>query len=108
MGVGESSQSGAYKRLRTAHVLAIRAALDDHVRRLDWSREEIERHRTARLRGLLCFARERSPFHAARIDGIDPSSATIDDLSRLPPMLKREAQREWDTIVTDPDLTHAD
>ncbi len=107
MGLGESSPRGAYARLRVAHVLAVQAALEDHVKRLDWSREEIERHRTARLRGLLSFARERSPFHAARMDDIDPASATVDDLARLPPMVKQEAQREWDAIVTDPSLTHA-
>ena len=53
-----------YERMRAAH-LAVQAALDDHVARLDWSREQIDRYRDQRLRMLLGYARERSPFHAA-------------------------------------------
>jgi phenylacetate-CoA ligase len=61
-----------YARLRTAHLAAVRASLEDHVARLEWSRERIERYRTERLRALLAFARERSPFHASRMGDIDP------------------------------------
>ncbi len=93
-----------YERLRAAHLSAVQAALADHVARLEWSREQIERYRDARLRALLSYARERSPFHAARMRDLDPSSATVADLARLPPMTKREAQDEWDSIVTVPGL----
>ncbi|TML99183.1 MAG: phenylacetate--CoA ligase family protein [Actinobacteria bacterium] len=94
----------AYERLHAAHVHAIQAGLEDHVARVDWSREEIERFRTERLRALLTYARERSPFHAARMRAFDPNSATVEDLARLPPMSKEEAQQEWDAIVTVPGL----
>jgi phenylacetate-CoA ligase len=96
-----------YERLRAAHLSAVRAALDDHVARLDWPRERIERHRTERLRALLGWARERSPFHAARTGEVDPATATVEDLARLPVMTKREAQEEWDAIVTTPGLDRA-
>lgn len=102
-----SRASAAYERLRAAHLNAVRAALEDHVARVEWPRERIERYRTARLRALLAHARERSPFHAARMGDLDPSRATIDDLARLPPMLKREAQDEWDAIITVPGLDRA-
>ena len=95
----------AYRRLRAAHVGAVEAALDDHIGRLDWSREQIERHQTDRLRSLLAYARERSPFHARRMGGIDPSTATAADLATLPMMTKQEARDEWDAIVTVPVLT---
>jgi phenylacetate-CoA ligase len=98
---------GAYERLRVAHLHQIRAALDDHVERVGWPRERIERYRTERLRALLSYARERSPFHAARMCGFDPSTATVADLARLPAMTKREAQDEWDAIVTAPRLRRA-
>jgi phenylacetate-coenzyme A ligase PaaK-like adenylate-forming protein len=98
---------GSYEQLRAAHLHQIRAALDDHVARLSWPRERIERYRTARLRGLLTYARERSPFHAARMRGLDPATATVADLARLEPMTKREAQDEWDAIVTAPRLRRA-
>ncbi len=94
----------AYERLRAAHLHAVRAALEDHIARVDWPRERIERYRTERLRGLLTHARERSPFHAARMSDLDPATATIDDLASLPPMVKQEAQDHWDAIVTDPAL----
>jgi phenylacetate-CoA ligase len=38
---------------------------------------------------------------------LDPSSATLEDLARLPPMSKREAQDEWDAIVAEPGLSRA-
>jgi phenylacetate-CoA ligase len=97
----------SYERLRAAHLHEVRAALDDHVQRVDWPRERLERHRTERLRALLVYARERSPFHAARMSGLDPDTATVADLARLPPMTKQEAQAEWDEIVTVPHLDRA-
>ena len=53
----------------------------------------------------LTYARERSPFHARRLAGIDPSAVTIADLAHVPMMTKQQAQDEWDAIVTVPDLT---
>lgn len=108
MESGADSERGTYERLRSAHLQAIRAALEDHVTRVEWSREQLDRYRTQRLRALLTYARERSPFHAARMKGLDPSSMSVDDLARLPPMVKEDGQREWDAIVTAPELTHAD
>jgi len=94
----------AYEGLRAAHLNAVRAALEDHLARLDWPRSRIERYRTQRLRSLLGLARERSPFHAARMADIDPATATVDDLARLPPMVKQDAQDHWDAIVTTPTI----
>jgi phenylacetate-CoA ligase len=96
---------GTYERLRAAHLHAVRAALEDHVARVDWPRERIERYRTERLRGLLAYAKERSPFHGRRLGDLDPSNATVEDLVRLEPMTKQEAQDEWDAIVTAPGLS---
>ncbi len=97
----------AYEQLRAAHLNAVRASLEDHVARLDWPQQRIENYRTAKLRSLLGFARERSPFHAARMADIDPTTATVEDLARLPPMVKQEAQENWDTIITIPDVDRA-
>lgn len=100
-------ERAAYERLRAGHLQAVRAGLEDHVARVDWRREQIDRYRTTRLRSLLAYARERSPFHATRMRGLDPGTATVDDLRRLPPMTKQDAQREWDAIITAPDLKRA-
>lgn len=94
-----------YQRMRTAHLSAVQAALEDHVTRLDWSREQITRYRDQRLRALLGYARERSPFFAQRLRDLDPSSASVADLASLPMMTKRDAQDQWDAIVTAKDLT---
>jgi phenylacetate-coenzyme A ligase PaaK-like adenylate-forming protein len=97
----------AYEHLRAAHLHEVRAALEDHVARVDWPPERIQRYRTERLRALLAHARERSPFHAARMGDLDPATATLADLARLPPMDKADAQGEWDAIVAIPDLDRA-
>jgi phenylacetate-coenzyme A ligase PaaK-like adenylate-forming protein len=96
-----------YQRLRTAHLAVVQAALEDHVGRLEWSREQIERYRNHRLRALLTYACERSPFHAKRLRDIDPTTATVADLALLPMMTKAQAQGEWDAIVTGRDLSRA-
>lgn len=96
-----------YERMRTAHLHAVQAALDDHVARLDWSRDQIDRHRDQRLRMLLGYARERSPFHARRLRDLDASRASVADLASLPMMTKSDAQDEWDAIVTDRNLSRA-
>jgi phenylacetate-CoA ligase len=105
--VSYEDRKAAYKRLRAAHLSAVRASLEDHLARLDWPPQRIEHYRTERLRSLLAFARERSPFHAARMTDIDPSTATVEDLAQLPPMVKPDAQEDWDAIVTTPDIRRA-
>jgi phenylacetate-CoA ligase len=52
----------AYEHVRAAHLGDVQAALEDHVVRLDWSREQIDHYRTQRLRALIGYARERRPF----------------------------------------------
>jgi phenylacetate-coenzyme A ligase PaaK-like adenylate-forming protein len=96
-----------YERMRAAHLHALQAALEDHTARLDWPRDRIERYRDHRLRALLAYARERSPFHARRLSGLDPSSASVADLASLPMMTKSDAQEQWDAIVTTRDLNRA-
>jgi phenylacetate-coenzyme A ligase PaaK-like adenylate-forming protein len=95
----------AYERVRAAHLHAVQAAMEDHIARLYWQREQIERHRDQRLRMLLGYARERSPFHARRLRDLDPSRASVSDLASLPVMTKQDAQDGWDDIVTDRDLS---
>ena len=93
-----------YERIRAAHLDAVQATLDDHVSRLDWSAEQIRRHRDQGLRSLLAYARERSPFYADRLRGLDVERATTADLASIPMLTKAEAQDGWDAIVTTPDL----
>lgn len=93
-----------YRRMRAAHLGAVQAALNDHITRLAWSRQQIETYQAYRLRALLAYARERSPFHARRLSALDLSCASAADLASLPIMTKQDAQEQWDAIVTAPDL----
>ncbi len=56
----------AYRGLPAAHLHSVRAALEDHVARVERPRE----------------------------GDVDPSSATAGDLARLPPIVKQEAQAQ--------------
>jgi phenylacetate-coenzyme A ligase PaaK-like adenylate-forming protein len=96
----------AYEHIRAAHLGAVQAALDDHVGRLDWSAEQIRRHRDWRLRSLLAYAHERSAFYADRLRGLDFETVTAADLAAIPMLTKAEAQGQWDAIITTPDLDH--
>jgi phenylacetate-coenzyme A ligase PaaK-like adenylate-forming protein len=93
--------------MRAAHLSVVQAALAEHVTRLDWSRRRVEDYQNHRLRALLAYARERSPFHARRLKALDPSCATVADLASLPMMTKQDAQEQWDAIVTAPELDRA-
>jgi phenylacetate-CoA ligase len=95
----------AYERVRAAHLHAVQAAMEDHIARLDWQRERIDRYRDQRLRMLLGYARERSPFHARRLADVDPARATVADLAAVPIMTKAQAQDCWDDTVTDHQLS---
>ena len=96
-----------YQRLRGAHLQAVQAALADHVRRLDWSADEIDRYHEHRLRALLAYARERSPFYADRLAGLNTATVTVADLPSIPVLTKAEAQAHWDDIVTAPGFDRA-
>lgn len=51
-----------------------------------------------KLRDLLRFAVERSPFYARLYRGIDPDRAPLTD---LPPITKEQVQQHFDDVVTD-------
>jgi phenylacetate-coenzyme A ligase PaaK-like adenylate-forming protein len=40
--------------------------------------------------------------------GLDPAVMGVEDLARLPPMVKDEAQREWDAIITAPEMNRGE
>lgn len=98
----------AYDPLRHAHVESVQAGLADHIGRLAWPRERIENYRDRRLRALLVYAAQRSPFHARRLADLNLSGVSVADLGALPSMTKAQAQENWDSIVTIPGLHRDD
>ena len=85
-----------------------RSTLSDlaELERSQWlDREGIEALQTHKLNTLLNLALAHSPWHAARIraagiaDAVLAHSATLNDLSRLPTMDKRDARDNLEQLV---------
>jgi phenylacetate-CoA ligase len=84
---------------------AIGGRLPGHLQRAGWSSEQLAAFQRGRLRELLARAIECSPFHAARLRGVDPARFELADLARLPVMTKAEMMANFDSAVTDPRLS---
>ena len=93
--------------LRARYGEAFAARLPDHIQRLPWDAERLAAHQRDRLRALLACAIERSPFHARRLDGIDPGRFELADLAGLPVMSKEQMMAGFDELATDRRLTRA-
>ncbi len=91
----------SYETLRQRYVHAYRQRLPAETARLTWSRRQLWDLRDERLRYLLELARESSPWHARRLEGLDSNQISGDDLSAIPPMTKDDLMTHWDEIVTD-------
>jgi phenylacetate-CoA ligase len=94
--------------LRTRLQDGLTAAYPELITRLDWSREQLLAHQRDRLERLLRDAIAGSPFHARRLQGIDPAEVDPSDLSALPDMTKAQMMDELDDVFTDRRLTRAD
>ena len=75
--------------------------------RLLWTPDRVRERQTAALRVLLRLAVRDSPWHAQRLNGVDPDSFELDDLLRLPTMTKADLVANFDDIVTDRRLSTA-
>ena len=75
--------------------------LAQHTWRLGWDTAELAAHQRERLRVLLAYAAEYSPFHARRLRGLDLSRFEPGDLARLPVMTKTAMMAQFDNVVTD-------
>ena len=81
--------------------------LSQHAGRLGWDAARVARHQRERMRALLTHSLERSPFHARRLQGLDPSRFELSDLRRLPVMSKSQMMAEFDDVVTDARLSRS-
>ena len=77
------------------------------VRRLRWDAGRLAAERERRLRELLVYAAEHSPFWRERLAGRDLANFTEADLPSLPVLTRAEMMAEFDRVVTDPRLTLA-
>jgi phenylacetate-CoA ligase len=83
------------------------ANLPERLDRLRWDSDRLRALQRDRLRALLAYAMERSPFHARRLTGIDPSGLELSDLARLPVMTKADMMADFDQVVTDQRVSRA-
>ena len=93
------------EELRRSHRADVAAGVLAHAKRLRWKKERIDTERQTRLRELLAHAIEHSPFHAERLEGVDPAVFTESDLSSLPVMTKEDLMSEYSWVLTDPRLS---
>jgi phenylacetate-coenzyme A ligase PaaK-like adenylate-forming protein len=91
--------------MRTRLSGAIGHHLPGHIERLGWDAGQLAAHQRDRLRALLARAMTRSPFHAARLRGVDPDRFELADLARLPVMTKADMMENFDAATTDRQLT---
>lgn len=97
--------SEGYEATRREYQELVSVRVAETEQRLSWSVEDRRSFTNDRLGEFLAFAASRSPWHRARLAGVDVGAVSIDDLSSLPTMTKRDLNDNWDAIVTDPDLT---
>jgi phenylacetate-CoA ligase len=84
---------------------ALEEAAQAGLARLSATNAELAAYQTDKLRAVVATAKERSPWHAARLHDVDVDSLTSTDLSPIPTMTKADLMANWDRVVTDPELT---
>jgi phenylacetate-coenzyme A ligase PaaK-like adenylate-forming protein len=87
--------------LRRRHVADMQRQLPAYLGRLDWPAERLKTYRTARLRALLRAAAAGSPWHRARLAGVDIDTFDETRLDEVPVMTKDDLMEHFDEIVTD-------
>lgn len=65
------------------------------------SRAQITALQERRLREMLVFAKNNSPWYAERFKHINADTFKLSDLAQIPIMSKNDLMDNWDTIVTD-------
>jgi phenylacetate-CoA ligase len=105
-GTGATS-GGHYEQLVRRQRAELQDAYLQGVRRLRWDAGRLAAERERRLRELLVYAVDRSPFWRERLAGRDLANFTESDLPSLPILTKAEMMAEFDRVLTVPGLTLA-
>lgn len=69
------------------------------------SREQIRTVQEHRLRNMIACAKKNSAWYNKRLQHIDPSNFSLEQLTDIPIMNKRDVMDHWDDIVADKRLT---
>lgn len=95
----------AYEETRQRHVSDWMTAVGSVVERRSWTRAQLEDHQEAALRRVVAKASARSPWHAARLAGVNVKGLMRGDLASLPTMTKQDIVEHFDDVVTDRRIT---
>ena len=98
---------GHYAQLVRRQRAELQDAYLKGVRRLRWDAGRLAAERERRLRELLVHAADRSPFWRERLAGRDLANFAEADLPSLPVLTRAEMMKEFDRLVTVPELTQA-
>lgn len=98
---------GRYEELVRRQRAELQDAYLKGVRRLRWDAPRLAAERERRLRELVRFAADRSPFWHDRLAGHDLANFTEADLPALPILTRAELMGEFDRLITAPGLTRA-
>ena len=94
-----------YETLRQGHLALLFEVLPQLLAGLTRPPDELRATREAALRARVAHAKERSPWHGARLAAVDPERLTEARLRSLPTMTKDDLMTHFDEIVTDRRLT---
>jgi len=89
-----------FEETRSRLIKRVHEIIPQHIQRLSWSKEELLKFQTKRLRDILVTAYSSSPYYREILKGIDLQSFELDDLSKLPVLKKDTVMANWDSFVT--------
>jgi phenylacetate-CoA ligase len=95
----------SYEVRRKRHMADAMALAPRLIERLEWPAARVASHRVHRLREIVGHAVQHSPWHRARLAGVDLGRLDVESLRELPTMTKTDLMGSFDDIVTDPLLT---
>jgi phenylacetate-coenzyme A ligase PaaK-like adenylate-forming protein len=90
-----------YETERQQHLTYATALAPRLIERLAWSADRLAAYRSQRLREVVRHAADRSPWHRARLGGVDLDRLDEASLRELPSMTKTDLMENFDWIVTD-------
>jgi len=105
MPVTPAESRDRYEQLVRRQRAELQDAYLKGVRRLRWDAGRLAAERERRLRELLRWAADNSPFWQARLAGRDLATFTEADLPSLPILTRAEMMQEFDRLITVPGLT---
>lgn len=97
-----------YREILKEETQGIQRLISQLISPLSWSREKILIEQEKALIDLLAYAQKYSPYYKKKLAHIDLNQFKLEDLKNIEPLSKKELMRNWDEIVTDPELKLAD